>query len=87
MVINIEICYSRNVIRSVGASEEKQLPSRQTQSIPEAADFRLLVLENAVGPDIESWIMLFATAIGARSRGKEQDETQMRCLRPNSSFS
>jgi hypothetical protein len=32
------------------------------------------VLINVVGFEIETWIMLFATAVGARFKGKEQDE-------------
>ena len=29
---------------------------------------------NALGFEIETWIMLFATAVGGRFNGKEQDE-------------
>jgi hypothetical protein len=35
-------------------------------------------LKNAVGYEMEIWIMLFATATEAVSNGKEQDEAQTR---------
>jgi hypothetical protein len=37
-----------------------------------------LVIKDAVGYEMEIWIMLFATATEAAANGKEQDEAQTR---------
>jgi hypothetical protein len=41
---------------------------------PTEQKFQGLVPTNALGYEIENWRMLFATAIGGRFYGKEQDE-------------
>ena len=50
------------------------VPDPSHMAPPTEQKFQGLVPTNALGYEIENWRMLFATAIGGRFYGKEQDE-------------